>query len=152
MSYEDSMSISHIHVWLYYNHHHYHHVALLARISLTLSQHPSLSSIAPGRSSKLHPVSEQGCFILVPSWSSYLCSSMWKGPQKYIVYEFVLTFPAVSCMSGSSNIYKFFCVDTKNYGSISWMLIQLMEKKLDGNYTRMLRAVLNKSWGKHPTK
>ena len=27
-----------------------------------------------------------------------------------------------------------------------------MEKKLDGNYTRMLRAILNKSWGKHPTK
>ena len=27
-----------------------------------------------------------------------------------------------------------------------------MEKKLDGNYTRMLRAVLNKSWKQHPTK
>ena len=27
-----------------------------------------------------------------------------------------------------------------------------MEKKLDGNYIRMLRAVLNKSWGQHPTK
>ena len=27
-----------------------------------------------------------------------------------------------------------------------------MKKKLDGNYTRMLRAVLNKSWRQHPTK
>ena len=27
-----------------------------------------------------------------------------------------------------------------------------MEKKLDGNYTRMLRAVLNKSWRQHPIK
>ena len=27
-----------------------------------------------------------------------------------------------------------------------------MEKKLDGNYTRMLRAVLNKSWRQYPTK
>ena len=26
------------------------------------------------------------------------------------------------------------------------------EKKLDGNYTRMLRAVLNKSWRQHPTR
>ena len=26
------------------------------------------------------------------------------------------------------------------------------EKKLDGNYTRMLRAILNKSWRQHPTK
>ena len=25
-------------------------------------------------------------------------------------------------------------------------------KKLDGNYTRMLRAILNKSWRQHPTK
>ena len=27
-----------------------------------------------------------------------------------------------------------------------------MEKKLDGNYTGMLRAVLNKYWRQHPTK
>ena len=27
-----------------------------------------------------------------------------------------------------------------------------MEKKLDGNYKRMLRAILNKSYRQHPTK
>ena len=27
-----------------------------------------------------------------------------------------------------------------------------MEKKLDDNYIRMLRAILNKSWKQHPTK
>ena len=27
-----------------------------------------------------------------------------------------------------------------------------MEKKLNGKYTRMLRAILNKSWRQHPTK
>ena len=27
-----------------------------------------------------------------------------------------------------------------------------LEKKLDGNHTRMLRAILNKSWRQHPTK
>ena len=27
-----------------------------------------------------------------------------------------------------------------------------MEKNLDGNYTRMMRAVLNKSWRQHPTR
>ena len=27
-----------------------------------------------------------------------------------------------------------------------------MEKKIDGNYTKMLRAILNKSWRQHPTK
>ena len=25
-------------------------------------------------------------------------------------------------------------------------------EKLDGNYTRMLRAILNKSWQQHPTR
>ena len=44
-------------------HHHHHHVALSARISLTLSRHPSLSSIASSRSSGLHPVSTQRCFM-----------------------------------------------------------------------------------------
>ena len=36
---------------------HHHHVAQSARISLTLSRCPSSSSIASGRSSRLHPVS-----------------------------------------------------------------------------------------------
>ena len=27
-----------------------------------------------------------------------------------------------------------------------------MEKKLDGNYTRMLQTILNKPWRQHPTK
>ena len=34
----------------------------------------------------------------------------------------------------------------------SWALTKRLEKKLDGNYTRMLRAILNKSWQQHPTK
>ena len=38
------------------------------------------------------------------------------------------------------------------YGCTIWTLTKSMEKKLDGNYTRMLRAILNKSWRQHPTK
>ena len=38
------------------------------------------------------------------------------------------------------------------YGCTAWTLIKCMEKKLDGNYTRMLWAVLNKSWKQHFTK
>ena len=41
------------------------------------------------------------------SWSSNFCSSMWRGLQEYITYEFVLTSPAVSCMSGSSGLDSF---------------------------------------------
>ena len=37
-------------------------------------------------------------------------------------------------------------------GFTTWTLTKRMEKKLDGNYTRMLQAILNKSWKQHPTK
>ena len=38
------------------------------------------------------------------------------------------------------------------YGRTTWTLTKRLEKKLDGNYTRMLRAILNKSWWQHPRK
>ena len=38
------------------------------------------------------------------------------------------------------------------YGCTTWTLTKRMEKKLDGNYTRMLQAILNRSWRQHPTK
>ena len=38
------------------------------------------------------------------------------------------------------------------YGCITWTLTKWQENKLDGNYTRMLRAILNKSWRQHPTR
>ena len=39
----------------------------------------------------------------------------------------------------------------KNSATV-WTLTKRREKKLDGNYTRMLRAILNKSWRQHPTR
>ena len=32
------------------------------------------------------------------------------------------------------------------YGCTTWTLTKRLEKKLDGNYTRILQAILNKSW------
>ena len=81
-------------------HHHNPHVAPSARIFLTLSRHHSLSSIGSSRSSRLHSVSAQ-------SWSSCLCSSMWRGLQEYVTYELVPISPVVSCVSGSSNLDSF---------------------------------------------
>ena len=37
------------------------------------------------------------------------------------------------------------------YRSTTWTT-KYMEKKLDSNYTRILRAILNKSWRQHPTR
>ena len=38
------------------------------------------------------------------------------------------------------------------YGCTTWALTKRLEKKLDRNYTRMLRAILNRSRRQHPTR
>ena len=43
-------------------------------------------------------------------------------------------------------------VSIRRYRCTTWTLTKRPEKKLDGNYTRMLRAILYKSWRQHPTR
>ena len=38
------------------------------------------------------------------------------------------------------------------YGCTTWTLTKRLEKKLDGNYTRMWQAILNNYWRQHPTR
>ena len=38
------------------------------------------------------------------------------------------------------------------HGCTTWTLTKRMEKEVDDNYTRMLRAILNGTWRQHPTK
>ena len=38
------------------------------------------------------------------------------------------------------------------HGYNTWTQTKRLEKKLDGNYTIMLQAILNKSWRQHPTR
>ena len=38
------------------------------------------------------------------------------------------------------------------YGCTTWMLTKRLEKKLDGNYTRVSQVILNMSWRQHPTR
>ena len=38
------------------------------------------------------------------------------------------------------------------YGCTTWTLTKRLGKKLDGNYTGMLRAILKNSWRQHPTR
>ena len=49
-------------------------------------------------------------------------------------------------------VYMCTVVSILLYGCTTWTLTKRLEKKLYGNYTRMLRAVLNKSWRQHPTR
>ena len=86
--------------------HHHHHVAPPARISLTLSRHFSYHSSPPaglqGYILCTHIVAVCKFVLVVHS-----CTSMCGGPQEYVAYELVLASPAVSCVSGSSNLYSF---------------------------------------------
>ena len=58
--------------------------------------------------------------------------------------------------SGNENMKRSFFLAAVTsillYGCTTWTLRKRLEKKLDGNYTRMLRAILNKSWQQHPTR
>ena len=38
------------------------------------------------------------------------------------------------------------------YGCTTWTLTKRLKKKVDGNYTRMLRTILNKSWQQRPSR
>ena len=46
-------------------------------------------------------------FYIGSSWSSCLCSSTWWGPLEHVAFEFVPTSPAMSRMSGLSNLIVF---------------------------------------------
>ena len=50
------------------------------------------------------------------------------------------------------NFFQAAVVSILLYGCTTWTLTKRQEKKLDGNYTRMLRAILNKYWRQHPTR
>ena len=45
--------------------------------------------------------------------------------------------------------YLYWAVLILVYGFSKWTLKKCTEKKLDSNYTRMLRVLLNKSWRQH---
>ena len=52
----------------------------------------------------------------------------------------------------NGNFFQTAFVSILLYGCTTWTLIKRREKKIDGNYSRMLRALLNKFWRQHPTR
>ena len=50
------------------------------------------------------------------------------------------------------NFFQAAVISILLYGCTTWTLTKRLEKKLDSNYTRMLQAILNKSWRQHPTR
>ena len=85
---------------------HHHNVMLLASIPLTISGYHSQLSIAPGRSFQATSCIGMELLYIGSSCLSNNCSSM-LGDPTIVNNEFVLTSPAVSCMSSSSNFGGF---------------------------------------------
>ena len=65
-----------------------------------------------------------------------------------------------SVLHALKSLWRIFCLRNKKksylHNSVSqrsyrYCYMDALEKKLDGHYTRMLRAILNKSWRQHPT-
>ena len=75
-----------------------------------------------------------------------------KDPKRYIPRRCTITISIYNCDVPLNHILRKAVVSILLYGCTTWTLTKRPEKKLDGNYTRMLRAILNKSWWQHPTK
>ena len=131
-----------------------------------LSRHFSLSFIASGRSLGLHPVSSHSCCMYVRAGRP-ACVWPYAGVHRStsLMSASLLLQQCPACLVRLSIIWKSDLTDKMKrsffqaavvsillYGCTTWTLTKRLKKKLDGNYTRMLRAILNKSWRQNPTR
>ena len=49
-------------------------------------------------------------------------------------------------------LFQVVAISVLLYGCSTWTWMKHLEKRLHGNYTRLLHVVLNKSWKAHPIK
>ena len=92
---------------------------------------------------------------------TYLGSSV-ESTEKYIETRLTKAWTAINRLSIiwksdltdkiKSSFFQAAVTSILLYGCTTWTLTKRLEKKLDGNYTRMLRAILKKSWQQHPTR
>ena len=80
-------------------------------------------------------------WVLLSNTNSYICTQLIGFKYCYLLTD------KIKC-----SFFQAVVVLILLYGCTTWTLAKCMEKRLDGNYTRMLRAVLNNSWRQHPTK
>ena len=80
-----------------------------------------------------------------PKHTNKLCPRYTKNKQEQHVLQLMFWPIKRGHFDGGFCVFVFFFVF---FGGLT----KRLEKKLDGNYTRMLRAILNKSWRQHPTR
>ena len=84
-------------------------------------------------------------------WHGGQC--LWRLVPNYaVVFRLGWVYSPVSLCHRRSRRRKAAVVSILLYGCTTWTLSKRLKKKLDGNYTRKLRAILNKSWWQHPTR
>ena len=69
-----------------------------------------------------------------------------------IIYNFTVIWKSNLTDKMKRSFFQAAAVLILLYGCTTWTLTKRLEKKLDGNYTRMLWAILNKSRRQHLTK
>ena len=104
--------LSHVLWWKKYIYIHIYIIIIIIIIMWYLHRYPWPSlATSPYHSSPLVGLQDYISYphiaAVCSSWSSCLCLAICGGPLEYITYELVLASPAVSCMSGSSNLDSF---------------------------------------------
>ena len=102
-----------------------------------------------------------GCSLKIVDKFTYLGSSV-SSTEKDIDTRLTRAWTTIDSLSGiwksdltdklKCSFFQAAVVSIRLYGFTTWTLTKRMEKKLDGNYTRMLRAILNKPLRQRPTK
>ena len=91
-------------------------------------------------------------YYLLTHWI-WICSSLHiSTPHIYIYTSLFTDVKSNLADKMKRSFFQAAVVSILLYGCTTWTLTKRLEKKLDGNYTRMLRAILNKSWRQYPTK
>ena len=91
----------------------------------------------------------------LPTWSVSLFSILLLFFNEHVLHKFSILEHYVDSDLTDKMKRSFFqaaVVSILLYRCTTWTLTKRLKKKLDGNYTRMLRAILNKSWRQHPTR
>ena len=69
-----------------------------------------------------------------------------------ISFQFVWLWKSDLIDKIKSSFFQAAIISILLYGCTTWTLTKQLEKRLDGNYTRMLSAILNSTWRQHPSK
>ena len=123
----------------------------------SMSMHSKLNICVTNKTGNIATV--DGASLKLVDKFTYLGSSV-SSTEKDIDTRLTKTWTAIdrlsiiwtSDLNDKRSFFQAAVVSILLYGCTTWTLTKRLEKKLDRNYTRMLRAALNKSWRQHPTR